>query len=76
MCPVFDVVHAAFPLQTKASPILQGAVKDGAGEAVVACDMLVSSQLPRKMVQVGDAEKIPHSLTVLKESIQESAKQR
>ena len=39
-CPLFDVVHAAFPLPTTASPTLQGAMKDGFGEAVVACDML------------------------------------
>ena len=31
-CPLFDVVHPAFPLPTTASPILQR-------EAVVACDM-------------------------------------
>ena len=34
-----DVVHAAFPLPTTASPFLQGAMKDGFGEVVVACDM-------------------------------------
>ena len=28
-----------FPLPTTASPTLQGALKDGFGEAVVACDM-------------------------------------
>ena len=33
-CPFFDV-H----LPTTASPTLQGALKDGVGEAVVACDM-------------------------------------
>ena len=33
-----DVVHAAFPLPTTASPFLQGAMKDGFGEVVVACD--------------------------------------
>ena len=38
-CPLFDVVHPAFPLPTTASPTLQGAMKDGFGEAVVACDM-------------------------------------
>ena len=34
-----DVVHPAFSLPTTASPTLQGAPKDGFGEAVVACDM-------------------------------------
>ena len=38
-CPLFDVVHPAFPLLTTASPTLQGALKDGFGEVVVACDM-------------------------------------
>ena len=37
-CPFFDVVHPAFPLPTTASPTLQGALKDGFGVAVVACD--------------------------------------
>ena len=32
-CPVFDVVHPAFPLPTMASPTLQGALKDGFGQA-------------------------------------------
>ena len=39
VCPLFDVVHPAFLLLTTASPALQGALKDGFGEAVVACDM-------------------------------------
>ena len=39
-CPLFDVVHPAFTLPTTASPTLQGALKDGFGQAVVACDML------------------------------------
>ena len=34
-----DVVHPAFPRLTTASPIIQGALKDGFGEAVVACGM-------------------------------------
>ena len=38
-CPFFDVVHPAFPLPTTASSTLQGALKDGFGEAVAACDM-------------------------------------
>ena len=37
-CPLFDVVHPAFPLPAMASPTLQGAPKDGSGEAVAACD--------------------------------------
>ena len=38
-CPLIDVVHAAVPLPSVASPILQDALKDGFGEAVVACDI-------------------------------------
>ena len=45
-CPVFDVVHPAFPLPTAASHILQGAMKDGFGEAVVVCGMPESCKFP------------------------------
>ena len=38
-CPLFDVVHPAFPLPTTASSTLQGALRDGIGEAAVVCDM-------------------------------------
>ena len=39
-CPLFGVVHPAFPLLTVASPTLQGALKeDGSGEAVMVCDL-------------------------------------
>ena len=54
-CPLFDVVHPAFPLPTTASPALRGVLKDGFGEAVVAFDMpepfkiSLSSQLPEKV---------------------------
>ena len=34
--PIFNVFHPPFLLPTTASPILQGALKDGFGEAVVA----------------------------------------
>ena len=37
-CPLFDVVHPAFPLPTTASPTLQGAIKDGSGEAILVCE--------------------------------------
>ena len=36
---LFDVVHPAFSLPTMASPILQGAMKNGFLEAVVKCEM-------------------------------------
>ena len=38
-CPHFDIVLPAFQLPITASPALQGALKDGFGEAVVMCDM-------------------------------------
>ena len=45
-CPLFDVVHPAFPLPTTASPTLQDALKYGFGEAVVACDMPEPHRFP------------------------------
>ena len=44
-CPCFDAAHPAFSLPTTASPTLQGALKDGFGEAVVACYMLEPCKL-------------------------------
>ena len=44
-CPLFGV-HPAFPLPTTVSPTLQGALKDGFGEAVTACDMPEPWKLP------------------------------
>ena len=38
-CSLFDVVYPALPVPTAASLTLQGAVGDGFGETVVACDM-------------------------------------
>ena len=38
-CPLFDVVHSAFPLLTMLLPTLQSALKDGFGKAVMVCDM-------------------------------------
>ena len=35
-CPLFDVVHPAFPFPTTASPTFQSALKDDFGEAVLA----------------------------------------
>ena len=37
-CPLFDVVHPVLSLPTTASSTLQGALKDGFGEAVVGCE--------------------------------------
>ena len=45
-CPLFDVVHPAFPLLTTASSTRQGALKDGFGESVVACDMPEPCKFP------------------------------
>ena len=52
-CPLFDVVHPAFPLPTMASPTLQGALKNGLGEAVVTCDMPEPCQFPSLCVSLG-----------------------
>ena len=43
---LLDVVHPAFSLPTTASPTLQGALKDGFGEAVVACYMPETCKFP------------------------------
>ena len=43
---LFDVVHSAFFLPTTALPTLQGALKDGFGEAVVACDIPEPCKFP------------------------------
>ena len=45
-CPLFDVDHPAFSLPTMASATLQGALKDGLGEAVVARDMPKPCKFP------------------------------
>ena len=45
-CPLFDVVHSAFPLPPTASSSLQGVLKDGFGEAVVVCDMPEPCKFP------------------------------
>ena len=45
-CPLFDVVHPAFPLPTMALPTLKGALKDGFWEAVIVCDMSEPCKFP------------------------------
>ena len=45
-CPLFDVVHSAFSPPIVASPTLQGALKDGFGEAVTAYDMPEPCKFP------------------------------
>ena len=45
-CPLFGVVHPAFPLLTTVLPTLQGALKDGFGEAAVVCDTLEPCKFP------------------------------
>ena len=52
-CPLSDVVHPALPLPNTATPSLQGAPKDGFGEAVVACDM----PEPRKFSSLDSCQK-------------------
>ena len=45
-CPLYDVVHPAFPLPTTALSTFQDALKNGFGEAVVACDMPEPCKFP------------------------------
>ena len=45
-CSLFDIVHSVVPLPAAASPILQGALKDDLGEAVMARDMSEPSEFP------------------------------
>ena len=45
-CPLFDVVHPAFPLPIMALPSLQDALKDVLAEAVVECDMPKPCKFP------------------------------
>ena len=51
-CPLFDVVHTAFPLPTTVSPTLQHALKDGFGKAVHTMQVSLSWRLP-EAVPVG-----------------------
>ena len=55
-CPLFNVPRPAFPLTTTASPTLQGATKDGFGEAVVACDMPEPGKFPSLRYQLQSKE--------------------
>ena len=45
-CSLFDVIRPACPLPTTALPNFQGALKDGFGEAVVACYMCEPCKFP------------------------------
>ena len=45
-CPLFHIVQPAFPLPATTLPILQSALRNGFGEAVVTCDMLELCQFP------------------------------
>ena len=48
-CPLLDVVHPAFLLPTTLSSTLQGALKNGFGEAVVVCDMPEPCNFPSRI---------------------------
>ena len=45
-CPLFDAEHPSFLLLTTASSTLEGALKNGFVEAVVACDMPEPCEIP------------------------------
>ena len=53
-CPLFDNVQPAFSLPTTASPTLQGALKNGFGETVVAC-VCPNHSLKKKTCQTGSS---------------------
>ena len=79
-CSLFNVVHPAFPLPIKASPTLQSTMKNGFGEAVMACDTPEPSKFlsldsyreidlaPHPVVGLvlleGNVEKFPHALVL------------
>ena len=44
--PLFSLVHSAFLLPAAVSPTLQGALKEGFGQDVMACDLLKPCELP------------------------------
>ena len=67
-----DVVHPGFPLPTTASPALQGTLKDGFGEAVVACDVPEPYKFPsldcsrKRFLRTNkEAELAPHPVVSL-----------
>ena len=45
-CSLYNVVHPTLPLPTTALSTLQGALKDGFGEAVMACDISEPCKFP------------------------------
>ena len=45
-CPLFDIVHPAFPLLTTASPTLHGALMDGLRKTVTVCDIPEACKFP------------------------------
>ena len=61
-CQLFDVVHLAFPLPTTASATLQGALKDGFREAVVACVMSVQGNRCTRNISHGIRLSLPLQL--------------
>ena len=80
-CPLFDVVHPAFPLPTTALPTLQGALKDGFGEAVMACGMPEPCQFPfldscqkRFLWTHKEVDLAPHSVLGLKLQVENTKK--
>ena len=69
---LFDAVHPACPLPTTVSPTLQGTLKDGFGEAVVACDMPEPCKFPslvncrkRFLWTLKEVDLVPHPVVGL-----------
>ena len=73
-CPLFDVVHPAFPLLTTALPTLQDAPKDGFGEAVIACDMPKPYKLLLPEEVPADPHRTLHPVVGLVLQVEDTAK--
>ena len=61
-CPLFDVVHPAFPLPTMVLLTLNDALQNGFGEAVVVCDM----PKPCKFLSLDSCQKTKMEVNALK----------
>ena len=70
--PLFDVVHPAYPLPTTVLPTLKGALKDGFGDVVLACNMPKPCKFPsldscqkRFLWTQNGVDLVPHPIIVL-----------
>ena len=59
----FLMLSKAFPLPTTELPTLQGALRDGFGEAVVVCDMLEPCKFPTHQKECCEVKSVHRILT-------------